>query len=1109
MNDSRQPPLVYKPVNKVRFVTAASLFDGHDASINIMRRILQAGGCEVIHLGHNRGVEEIVDCALQEDAHGIAISSYQGGHVEFFKYMLDLLRERGGGHVKVFGGGGGVIVADEIRELHDYGVARIFSPEDGQKLGLQGMINEIVAACDADLAKALPASLDALRRGSRFERTHALARLVTGLENDAVPAQLREELHAAAKKTAVPALGITGTGGAGKSSLTDELVRRFRLDQGDALKIAIVSIDPSRRKSGGALLGDRIRMNAIEHPNIYMRSLATRDSFASPGSEISKALPDVIAACKVAGYDLVMVETSGIGQGDAAIVPLVDASLYVMTPEFGAASQLEKIDMLDFADFVAINKFDRKGAQDALRDVRKQFQRNREAWKTPPEEMPVFGTMASRFNDDGVTALYQALTRALAAKGLKLAPGRLPPVATRHSTAQNAIVPAARVRYLAEIAETVRGYHGWTKAQAKLARERQALRLAHQLVHDMRHGVLGTLDTIVNEGTTVGAILETLHNLAADIDAQLDARAKKLLDMWPQTKAAYAGDEYVVKIRDKEIRTALTTTSLSGTKVRKVALPRYEDDGEILRWQLLENVPGSFPFTAGVFAFKRENEDPTRMFAGEGDPFRTNRRFHLLADGMPAKRLSTAFDSVTLYGNDPAVRPDIYGKVGNSGVSIATLDDMKVLYSGFDLCAANNSVSMTINGPAPTLLAMFMNTAIDQQVEKFRADNGREPTDDEADKIRAWTLATVRGTVQADILKEDQGQNTCIFSTEFSLKVMGDIQSYFVHHNVKNFYSVSISGYHIAEAGANPISQLAFTLSNGFTFVEAYLARGMHIDDFAGNLSFFFSYGMDPEYTVIGRVARRIWAVAMRDRYGANERSQKLKFHSQTSGRSLHAQEISFNDIRTTLQALISTYDNTNSLHTNAYDEAITTPTEESVRRAMAIQLIINREWGLAKNENPNQGAFIVEELTDLVEEAVLKEFEAISERGGVLGAMETGYQRGKIQEESLYYEHKKHDGSYPIVGVNTFRNPHADGAPQKIELARSSEDEKRSQLQRLADFHARHAAEAPAALARLKEAVIANGNVFAELMSTVRVCSLGQITNALFEVGGQYRRSM
>jgi len=1088
MNDASRPPLVYKPLAKVRFVTAASLFDGHDASINIMRRILQATGCEVIHLGHNRSVEEIVNCALQEDAHGIAISSYQGGHVEFFKYMLDLLRERGGAHIKVFGGGGGVIVPEEIDALHAYGVARIFSPEDGQRLGLQGMINEIVAACDRDLGTELPSSLAALTEGGRHERTHALARLITGLENGTVPAKLREALLAAAARTTVPTLGITGTGGAGKSSLTDELVRRFRLDQRDALRIAIVSIDPSRRKSGGALLGDRIRMNAIEHPNIYMRSLATREA----GSEVSQALPDVIAACKVAGFDLVLVETSGIGQGDAAIVPLVDTSLYVMTPEFGAASQLEKIDMLDFADFVAINKFDRKGAADALRDVRKQMQRNKEAFRQAPDTMPVFGTMASRFNDDGVTALYQALKARLREQGMPLADGTLPAVSTRHSTAQNAIVPAARARYLAEIAETVRGYHTWTRAQARLARERQQLRAAKAMLAKECGNDVADLDT-----------------LAADREAKLDPRARKLLDMWPQTKAAYTGDEYVVKIRDKEIRTALTTTSLSGTKVPKVVLPKFEDDGEVLRWQLLENVPGSFPFTAGVFAFKRENEDPTRMFAGEGDPFRTNRRFHLLADGMPAKRLSTAFDSVTLYGNDPALRPDIYGKVGNSGVSIATLDDMKVLYGGFDLCAPNNSVSMTINGPAPTLLAMFMNTAIDQQVDKFRQDNGRDPTDDEADKIRAWTLATVRGTVQADILKEDQGQNTCIFSTEFSLKVMGDIQSYFVHHNVKNFYSVSISGYHIAEAGANPISQLAFTLSNGFTFVEAYLARGMHIDDFAPNLSFFFSYGMDPEYTVIGRVARRIWAVAMKNRYGANERSQKLKFHSQTSGRSLHAQEIAFNDIRTTLQALISTYDNTNSLHTNAYDEAITTPTEESVRRAMAIQLIINREWGLAKNENPNQGSFIVEELTDLVEEAVLKEFEAISERGGVLGAMETGYQRGKIQEESLYYEHRKHDGSYPIVGVNTFRNPKGEGAPQKIELARSSEEEKQSQLARLADFHARHAAEAPAALARLKQTVIDNGNVFAELMQTVRVCSLGQITQALFEVGGQYRRSM
>jgi methylmalonyl-CoA mutase len=1107
-------PLVYKPVHKVRFVTAASLFDGHDASINIMRRILQSSGCEVVHLGHDRSVEEIVNCAIQEDAHAIAVSSYQGGHVEFFRYMIDLLRERGAGNVKVFGGGGGVIVPDEIAALHDYGVTRIFSPEDGQKLGLQGMINEIVAASDGDLTQALPQSLEALRDGDRFARMRALARLISGLENGVVPQQLRDELHRAAEASTAPVIGITGTGGAGKSSLTDELVRRFRLDQRDTLKIAIISIDPSRRKSGGALLGDRIRMNAIGHPNVYMRSLATREA----GNEISKALPDAIAACKAAGYDLVLVETSGIGQGNAAIVPHVGTSVYVMTPEFGAASQLEKIDMLDFADFVAINKFDRKGAQDALRDVRKQYQRNRELWKTPPDEMPVFGTIASRFNDDGVTALYQAVVARLRDKGMALDGGALPAVDTKTSSARGSIVPSSRVRYLAEIAQTVRGYHKHADEQASIAHERQQLRDVKAMLSQPSSLRKLALDPNRGQGSddiddeTLGPRLrgeDEIDALIAERDAKLDPRARKLLDMWPRTQAAYSGDEYVVRIRGQELRTALNTTTLSGTKVPKVALPRYEDHGEILRWQLTENVPGSFPFTAGVFAFKRENEDPTRMFAGEGDPFRTNKRFHLLADGMPAQRLSTAFDSVTLYGNDPDRRPDIYGKVGNSGVSIATLDDMKVLYSGFDLCAPNTSVSMTINGPAPTILAMFLNTAIDQQLDKFHEENGREPTDDEVAKIRAWTLSTVRGTVQADILKEDQGQNTCIFSTEFSLKVMGDIQEYFVHHNVKNFYSVSISGYHIAEAGANPISQLAFTLANGFTFVEAYLARGMHVDDFAPNLSFFFSYGMDPEYAVIGRVARRIWAVAMRERYGANERSQKLKFHSQTSGRSLHAQEIAFNDIRTTLQALISTYDNTNSLHTNAYDEAITTPTEDSVRRAMAIQLIINREWGLARNENPNQGSFVIEALTDLVEEAVLKEFEAISERGGVLGAMETGYQRGKIQEESLYYEHRKHDGSYPIVGVNTFRNPHGDPVPKTLALARSTEEEKQSQLRRLDDFHAAHAEEAARALADLRQVVIANGNVFEELMKTVRVCSLGQITHALFEVGGQYRRSM
>ncbi len=1082
----------YKMKNRVRFVTAASLFDGHDASINIMRRILQAQGAEVIHLGHNRSVREIVDCALQEDAHAIAVSSYQGGHVEYFKYMLDLLREAGAGHVKVFGGGGGVIVAAEIAELQDYGVERIYSPEDGQRMGLPGMIADMIRRSDCDLSVHAPKSIDALDSGAR----RALASCITALENGKLDPALHSELRKRADTATTPTLGITGTGGAGKSSLTDELVRRFRLDQGDRLRIAILSVDPTRRKSGGALLGDRIRMNAIEHPNIYMRSLATREA----GSELSQAVPDAIAACKAAGFDLIVVETSGIGQGDAAIVPLVDATLYVMTPEFGAASQLEKIDMLDFADFVAINKFDRKGAADALRDVAKQVQRNRELFSTAPDQMPVFGTQASRFNDDGVTALYQGMLPKLVELGLELplgedAPGRLPRVNVRHSSSQVVIVPPARARYLADIADTVHSYKSRAIAQSRLAREVQQLRESARM--------------LLEDDDTKSGARNTVIALADKREPGLDATSRKLLAMWPQMKKAYAGDEYVVKIRDREIRTRITTTSLSGTKIRKVVLPGYEEHGELLKWLLLENVPGSFPFTAGVFAFKRENEDPTRMFAGEGDAFRTNRRFKLLSEGMPAKRLSTAFDSVTLYGNDPAERPDIYGKVGNSGVSIATLDDLKVLYSGFDLCDPATSVSMTINGPAPTILAMFMNTAIDQQMEKFRADNAREPTDDEIEKIREWTLSTVRGTVQADILKEDQGQNTCIFSTEFSLKVMGDIAEYFVHHDVRNFYSVSISGYHIAEAGANPISQLAFTLSNGFTFVEAYLARGMHIDDFAPNLSFFFSNGMDPEYTVMGRVARRIWAVAMRDRYGANERSQKLKYHCQTSGRSLHAQEIQFNDIRTTLQALIATYDNANSLHTNAYDEAITTPTEESVRRAMAIQMIINREWGLAKNENPNQGAFVIDELTELVEEAVLAEFERIADRGGVLGAMETGYQRGKIQDESMHYEMLKHTGEYPIVGVNTFRSPSGDATPQTLELARSTDEEKKSQLKRLAEFQARNSAAAPAMIARLQRAVIDNGNVFEVLIDAVRVCSLGQITNALFEVGGQYRRSM
>ena len=1092
----------YRPKNKVRFVTAASLFDGHDAAINIMRRILQGMGAEVIHLGHNRSVDEVVTAALQEDVQGIAISSYQGGHVEYFKYMVDLLRQRGGAHIQVFGGGGGVIVASEINELQAYGVTRIYSPQDGQRMGLAGMIGEMIMRCDQDLNAHAPKALSAIQ-GHSEAHWRALAQLITALENGQANTEMVVQMRAQAAGLKVPVLGITGTGGAGKSSLTDELIRRIRLDQDDSLRIAVISIDPSRRKSGGALLGDRIRMNAISPWNklgsdtdlsgqhVFMRSLATREF----GSEISAALPDVIAAAKCAGFDVVIVETSGIGQGDAAIVPHVDVPMYVMTPEFGAASQLEKIDMLDFAEFVAINKFDRKGAADALRDVAKQVQRNKEAWTTPTEQMPVFGTMAAHFNDDGVTALYQAMKPRLQSLGLKLNDGRLPLVKVRHSSHQTPIVPAARSRYLAEISETIRGYKQRAKSQAQLAREVQQLTAASAMLAEGKPGK--------------PRASEAAQGLADERQARLQPNARALLADWPQLQQDYAGDELVVKVRDKEIRTALVTKSLSGTTVRKVALPQYHDHGDVLQWLMLDNVPGRYPYTAGTFAFKRENEDPTRMFAGEGDAFRTNRRFKLLSEGMPAKRLSTAFDSVTLYGNDPDLRPDIYGKVGNSGVSIATLDDMKALYDGFDLCSPSTSVSMTINGPAPTILAMFMNTAIDQNLDKFRADKGREPNPQEAADIRAWVMQNVRGTVQADILKEDQGQNTCLFSTEFSLKVMGDIAQYFVEHQVRNFYSVSISGYHIAEAGANPISQLAFTLSNGFTFVEAYLARGMHIDDFAPNLSFFFSNGMDPEYTVMGRVARRIWAVAMKEKYGANERSQKLKYHIQTSGRSLHAQEIQFNDIRTTLQALIAIYDNCNSLHTNAFDEAITTPTEDSVRRAMAIQLIINREWGLAKNENPGQGAFIIEELTQLVEEAVLSEFVAIAERGGVLGAMETGYQRGKIQDESMHYEMLKHTGELPIIGVNTFKSPHANDVPQSIELARSTEDEKQSQLSRLNHFHTQHAQEAQAQLARLQQAVLDNANVFEVLMDAVRCCSLGQVTKTLFEVGGQYRRNM
>ncbi|MGY1593624.1 fused isobutyryl-CoA mutase/GTPase IcmF [Geodermatophilus sp. SYSU D00708] len=1077
------PSDLHVPAHPVRFVTAASLFDGHDAAINVMRRLLQSQGAEVVHLGHDRSVDSVVRAALEEDVQGVAVSSYQGGHVEYFTYLKERLAASGAGHVQVFGGGGGVIVSEEIALLAEQGV-RIFSPDDGQRLGLPGMVNELVRACDVDLAADGP-DVDALLTGSPA----ALARAITVLETGRDPELAARVREAAAGRT-VPVLGITGTGGSGKSSLTDELLRRLRLDQEDKLRVAVLAIDPTRRRGGGALLGDRIRMNALDTgdgSHTFFRSLATR----SAGAETPEHLDDVLCAVKAAGFDLVVVETPGIGQGDAGIVPFSDVALYVMTPEFGAASQLEKIDMLDFADAVAINKYERRGAEDARRDVARQMVRNREAFGQPWEQMPVFGTSAARFNDDGVTALYQHLLGLLAGKGLPVGAGVLPRVEVKASSGLTSVVPAQRSRYLSEIAEAVRAHHAATEQQAAVVRRRQSLRDTADLLGDDQAG---------------GRVRELLE--AAD--AELLPEVRTLLEEWPARVEAYSGDEYVYSVRDREVRTPLTRETLSGNAVRRVALPRTTDEADLLRFLRRENLPGSYPFTAGVFPFKRAGEAPARMFAGEGDAFRTNRRFKLLSAGNEATRLSTAFDSVTLYGRDPDPRPDVYGKVGTSGVSIATLDDMQVLYSGFDLCAPTTSVSMTINGPAPTILAMFLNTAIDQRLAAFRAEEGREPDAAEADEIRAWVLANVRGTVQADILKEDQGQNTCIFSTEFALRCMADIQEWFIDHGVRNFYSVSISGYHIAEAGANPISQLAFTLANGFTYVESYLARGMAIDDFAPNLSFFFSNGMDAEYSVIGRVARRIWAVAMKERYGANPRSQQLKYHVQTSGRSLHAQEMDFNDIRTTLQALCAIYDNANSLHTNAYDEAVTTPSEHSVRRALAIQMIIDREWGLAGNENPLQGSFVIDELTDLVEEAVLAEFDRIAERGGVLGAMETGYQRGKIQDESMLYEHRKHDGSLPIVGVNTFLDPHRDQTPPKpLELARATEAEKQSQLQRLADFHARHAVEAPAALARLQRVAMEGGNVFAELMDAVRVCSLGQISDAFFEVGGQYRRNV
>lgn len=1082
----------YKPKNHIRFVTASSLFDGHDASINIMRRILQANGAEVIHLGHNRSVEEVVNAAIQEDVQGIAISSYQGGHVEYFKYMHDLLQERGAKGIRIYGGGGGVILPKEIKELHDYGIARIFSPEDGRVLGLEGMILQMIRECDfPTVAGNAAEEMENLPSGdvSAVSKLITLAEQQAGGRNEAAAAAESVMEKVKAMGRTVPVVGITGTGGAGKSSLTDELIRRF-INEIPEKRVAILSVDPTKQKTGGALLGDRIRMNAIFSPRIYMRSLATRNA----RSELSLAIRDAISVTKAAGFDLIIVETSGIGQGDAAITEICDVSLYVMTSEFGAPSQLEKIDMIDFADLIVINKFERKGSEDARRQVQKQYQRSHLLFDKELDEMPVYGTIASQFNDPGTNALFAALIDAVNEKtGTAWKTSFSTQVKVEK---QNVIIPNDRRYYLREITETVRNYHKQAKEQAELARRLFQLE--------------GAINAVMEGGGT-SEVLASLEALKADVEQKLTPESKTILSGWEAQKEKYAGDRFVTRIRDRDIVTELKTKSLSGLSIPKVSLPRYKDYGEILLWVYLENVPGAFPYTAGVFPFKREGEDPKRQFAGEGTPERTNRRFHYLSKDDPAKRLSTAFDSVTLYGEDPDYRPDIYGKVGESGVSVCTLDDMKKLYAGFDLCHPSTSVSMTINGPAPIILAMFMNTAIAQQVEKKEAELGRSLTEDEFRQVRANTLMAVRGTVQADILKEDQGQNTCIFSTEFALRMMGDIQQYFIDEKVRNYYSVSISGYHIAEAGANPISQLAFTLSNGFTYVEYYLSRGMKIDDFAPNLSFFFSNGLDPEYTVIGRVARRIWATAMKNKYGANERSQKLKYHIQTSGRSLHAQEIDFNDIRTTLQALMALHDNCNSLHTNAYDEAITTPTEESVRRAMAIQMIITKEHGLTKNENPLQGSFIIEELTDLVEEAVLQEFEHINDRGGVLGAMETQYQRGKIQDESMHYEMKKHTGELPIIGVNTYLNPNPPSEEEidNMEIARASKEEKETQIANLEAFKKRNKDRSEEALASLKKTAVTGGNIFAELMETVKYASLGQITRALYEVGGQYRRNM
>jgi methylmalonyl-CoA mutase len=1119
---------VYKPKNHIRIVTAASLFDGHDAAINIMRRIIQSTGCEVIHLGHNRSVLEIVDCAIQEDVQAIAITSYQGGHVEFFKYMYDLLRERGAGHIKIFGGGGGTILPEEIKELHGYGITRIYAPDDGRAMGLQGMINDLVQTCDFPIGDELPEGFDL----GQDKKDH-VARAISAFENFPENSKaLLDSVRAKSKAAVTPVLGITGTGGAGKSSLVDELVRRFIIDFEDKT-LAIISVDPSKRKTGGALLGDRIRMNAIHHPRVFMRSLATRQSNLA----LSKYVQDAVDTVKAAGFDLVILETSGIGQSDTEIIEHSDLSLYVMTPEYGAASQLEKIDMLDFADVIALNKFDKRGALDAIRDVKKQFKRNHNLWDISDEQIPVFGTIASQFNDPGMNQLYRALIGKVAEKfqgwesTSELVAG---------SSEKIYIIPPSRTRYLSEITETNRNYDKWVEEQKEIAQQLYSIQKSIEAIKSTK---VADVDRLTKE----------LQEVYAQVELNLDPKNKKWLEDWPSEAAKYQNNFYIFKVREKEIKIQTYSLSLSNSRISKVALPKYEAWGELLKWGLRENVPGQFPYTAGVFPFKREGEDPTRMFAGEGGPERTNKRFHYVSKGMPAKRLSTAFDSVTLYGEDPDYRPDIFGKIGNSGVNICCLDDAKKLYSGFNLVDPMTSVSMTINGPAATMTAFFMNAAIDQQCEVYIKANGLEDeintkidsifkekglprptyngqipegndglglmllgvTGDQVlpaevyEKIKADTLSKVRGTVQADILKEDQAQNTCIFSTEFSLRLMGDVQQYFIDQKVRNFYSVSISGYHIAEAGANPITQLALTLSNGFTYVEYYVSRGMNVNDFAPNLSFFFSNGIDPEYAVIGRVARRIWAKAMKLKYGANERSQMLKYHIQTSGRSLHAQEIDFNDIRTTLQALYAIYDNCNSLHTNAYDEAITTPTEASVRRAMAIQLIINKELGLTKNENPLQGAFIIEELTDLVEEAVYVEFDRITERGGVLGAMETMYQRGKIQEESLHYEMLKHTGEFPIIGVNTFLS--SDGSPTVTpgEVIRANPDEKEAQIQTLRNLHKTYEGLEEELLNALKIAAVKNENVFTQLMEAAKYCSLGQITNSLYEVGGQYRRNM